>query len=363
MADEAGEKTEAPTPRRREEAREKGQVARSNDLSSALLLLGGLLSLRLLAPRMTASIMKSFQDNLSVTEPSVFLSADVGKLAYSSGLSILLAIGPLLFALFFIAVAANLLQVGFLFTTKPLEPKLDKLNPINGLTRMFGSRTLVQFGMNLLKLSLVVAVAYLSIRGRMGQIMLSSVVDGWQQVVVMLTVLYEVGLQLAMVLLVVAMLDYAWQRYKTKREMRMTKQEVKEELRRMEGDPLLKQRRRKMQFAAAMQQIRSAVPTADVVVTNPTEFAVAIKYDVAEMAAPKVVAKGADYLARKIREIAVLHGIPIVERKPLAQALYKTVEVGHEVPEKFYQTIAEILAYVYKLSGKSKGFNVASSAA
>ena len=158
---------------------------------------------------------------------------------------------------------------------------------------------------------------------------------------------------MAFALLIIALLDFAWQRYKHERDLRMSKHEVKEEMRRMEGDPILKQRRRKMQLAAAMQHIRTTVPTADVVVTNPTELAIAIKYDAHDMSAPRVVAKGADFLAKKIREIAIMSAVPIVERKPLAQALYKTVEVGQEVPEEFYKAIAEVLAYVYKLSGKS----------
>ena len=211
----------------------------------------------------------------------------------------------------------------------------------------------VQFAINFLKLTIVTLVAYVSIRGRMDEIMLALGVSGWPQLILISTVLYQVGLQLAFALLIIALLDYAWQRYKHERDLRMSKHEVKEEMRRMEGDPILKQRRRKMQLAAAMQHIRTTVPTADVVVTNPTELAIAIKYDAHDMGAPKVVAKGADYLAKRIREIAIQSAIPIVERKPLAQALYKTVEVGQEVPEEFYKAIAEVLAYVYKLSGKS----------
>jgi flagellar biosynthetic protein FlhB len=253
-----------------------------------------------------------------------------------------------------VSVLSGIVQVGFLFTTQPLMPRLDKLNPINGVKRLFSTRTLVQLGVNLLKLALVSVVAWYELRGRSSDIMLAMAIDPWRLVVVLATVLYEVGLKLALVLLIVALIDFTWQRYKHERDLRMTRQEVKEELRRMEGDPIIRQRRRKIQFAAAIQRIRSAVPTADVVVTNPTELAIAIKYDAKSMAAPKVVAKGADYLAKKIREIAALHGIPIVERKPLAQALYKTVDVGQEVPEQFYKAIAEILAYVYQLSGRNR---------
>jgi flagellar biosynthetic protein FlhB len=166
---------------------------------------------------------------------------------------------------------------------------------------------------------------------------------------------FTLGLRLALVLLFLAILDFGYQRYKTTQELKMTKEEVKDELRSMEGDPKLRQRRRQIQMEMTLQRIRTAVPKADVVITNPTEFAVAIQYDAETMLAPKVTAKGADHMARRIRELAIEHGVPIVERKPLAQALYRTVDVGQEIPAQFYKAIAEILAYVYELSGKSYG--------
>ncbi|HPF37252.1 MAG TPA: flagellar biosynthesis protein FlhB [Phycisphaerae bacterium] len=352
MPDDAGEKTEAPTPRRLQEARNKGQIARSTDLNSALLLLGGLLALRVFGPQMIGSLHEVMKRNLSVTDPSAGLSLDVGKLVMDVGMMVLGAAGPILTVLIVLAIASNLLQTGFLFTTEPLTPKLDKLNPINGVTRMFSSRTAMQLVMNLVKLAIVTAVASVAVNNRLEDIMNAMALSGWPLVIQLTSVLYDIGLQLALALLIIALLDFAWQKWKHIRDLRMTKQEVREELRSMEGDPRLRMQRRKMQMAQAVQRIQKAVPTADVIVTNPTELAIAIKYNAESMAAPKVVAKGADHLAKKIREIAILHGIPIIERKPLAQALYKTVEVNQEVPERFYQAIAEILAYVYRLSGK-----------
>lgn len=352
MPDDAGEKTEAPTPRRLQEARTKGQIARSTDLNSALLLLGGLIGLRIFGPRMIGSLHEAMRQNLTSTEPSAHLSLDIGRLVPEIGMVLLGAVGPILVLIVLLALAANLLQVGFLFTTEPLTPKLDKLNPINGVSRMFSSRTAMQLVMNLVKLGIVTVVAGIAIDNRLESIMAAMALSGWPLVIQLMQVLYDIGLQLALALLVIALIDFTWQRWKHTRDLRMTKQEVREELRSMEGDPQLRQRRRRMQMTASMQRIQKAVPTADVVVTNPTELAIAIKYNADAMGAPKVVAKGADHLAKKIREIAILHGIPIVERKPLAQALYKTVEVGQEVPERFYQAIAEILAYVYRLSGK-----------
>ena len=165
--------------------------------------------------------------------------------------------------------------------------------------------------------------------------------------------MFELCMQLSAALLVLALLDLAWQRYRHERDLRMTKEEVKDEMRSMEGDPAVKRRRRQLQLQLAMQRLQRDVPTADVVVTNPTHVAVAIGYDVETMAAPKVVAKGADHIAIRIRQIAAQHGIPIVERKPLARALFEAVDVGQYIPEKFYKAIAEILAYVYELTGRS----------
>ncbi len=352
MADNA-ERTEAPTPRRRTEARSRGQIARSHDLTSALLLTGGLLCMRWFAPQMMASLMRSMRENLTFLQPDDSAKLEVGRIVATVAMTVLTAAGPIMLGLLVMAVVANVLPVGWLLTGHPLQPTLNKLNPINGVKRLFSTRVLMQMVMNLLKLTVVSAVAYSAISSRLDEIVLAIGVGGWHQVVVLSRVLYDVGLQLALVLFVVALLDYIWQRYKHERDLRMTKEEIKEEMRRMEGDPIVKSRRRKMQFAAAMQRIRRAVPKADVIVTNPTELAIAIQYDAEKMTAPTVVAKGKGLLAQKIREIAIQHGVPIVERKALAQALFKAVEVGQQVPEEFYQAIAEILAYVYELSGRS----------
>ena len=361
MPGDASDRTEAPTPRRRTEAREHGQVARSTDLSGALLLLGGMVCLRWFAPGMFASLMKVMKDGLSLGGPAGWARLDLAAVVSSVGVLMLAAAGPILVGLVVVGVCSNLLQVGFLFTTQPLQLKLDRLNPINGVKRLFTTRTLVQLFMNVLKLTVVTAAAYSAVADRKGQILLALDIGPWPQIVVLSNVLYDVGLRLAAVLLVLALIDYLWHRYKHEQDLKMTREEVKEELRRMEGDPIVRQRRRRMQFAAAMQRIKSAVPKADVVVTNPTEFAVALKYDVQEMRAPTVVAKGRNLLAQRIREIAIANGVPIIERPPLARALFKMVEVGQEIPEQFYKAVAEVLAYVYELSGRGLGKKVAAA--
>lgn len=354
MPDDAGEKTEAPTPRRLHEARSRGNVAKSADLNAAVGFLAGLLCLSWFGTRLLSAWLAFLKESLSARDPVLAGKIDIVAVMSSVGMTTLVAMGPILIGLMLAAILANVMQVGLLLTGHPLMPTLDKLNPINGVKRLFSTKTLVQFAMNLLKLSIVTLVAYRAIHDRCGDILVAMEMGGWRQIGLMGALFYEIGMQLALTMLVIALLDFAWQKFKHQRDMRMSKFEVKEELRRMEGDPIMKHRRRRAQFAAAIQRIRAAVPTADVVVTNPTELAIAIKYDAARMSAPRVVAKGQGFIALKIREIALAHGIPIVERKPLAQALYKTVEVGQEIPERFYKAIAEILAYVYELSGRSR---------
>lgn len=362
MPGNAEERTEAPTPRRREEARRKGQIARSHDLSSALLLLGGMLILRWLGPRTVDSLLAVMRRFAEAPSPRERSTIDAAALCWSLATSVLGAAGPIMAALLVLAFAAHLLQVGFLFTTEPLSPNLNRLNPINGFQRFFTTRTLVQLAMNLMKLTLVCLVGFSAVKNRADKIILALEVDGPQQFALLCVVIFEIGVILAVVLLIVAILDWGWQKWRHGQDLKMTKEEVKEELRRMEGDPMIKQRRRRMQLVAALSHIRKNVPQADVVVTNPTELAVAIRYDAEKMNAPVVIAKGANYLAQKIRETAIAHGVPIVERKPLAQALFKTVEVGQEVPEQFYKAIAEILAYVYELSGRARGMRRAPAA-
>src|SRR5436190_1212043 len=263
MAEDLGDKTEAPTPRRRIEAREQGNIARSPDLVAAVLILSIMMMLNWYGPGLTSALR---------------------------------------------ALMQNMLMVGL--------------------------------------------VGYSAIHGRLAEIVSVQKLTFIQIFGLGSSIVFSIVMRIGVLLLVLAVIDYAWQRFRMERQLRMTKQEVKEEMRRMEGDPKIKQRRRQIAVQMLVQRFKKDVPTADVVVTNPTEFAVALKYDQSSMHAPKVVAKGQGYLAMKIREIAVAHGVPILERKPLARALYKLVDVGHEIPEQFYSAVAEILAYVYELSGK-----------
>ena len=351
MPADQGEKTEAPTPRRRMEAREKGQVARSQDLTAVVTLLVGLFMLQLMWTSIWGRMMLVMRRSLS--DPSL---ADPDKAAsYAVGLFIEMSnmVLPVFITILVAGLAVLVAQVGLNFTWKPLKPSFSKLNPISGVGRLFSGRTFATMFVNLGKLFLVGGVAYLTIRGSAEVILASTLLGLGSLLSVMGDLVFTLGIRLGLVLLLLALIDYVYQRHRHEKDLKMTKEEVKDELRSMEGDPVVKQRQRKVRQQLAMQQLRRDVPQADVIVTNPAHVAIAIKYDTKTMQAPKVVAKGADYLALRIRQVAAQFDIPIVQRPPLARMMYQDIEVGQYIPEKFYQAIAEILAYVYRLGGKS----------
>jgi len=350
MADEFGEKTEPPTPRRRSEARGQGQVAKSQDLNAAVLLLVSLIALALFGPKLWQTLVQVVRRGLgSDGSPSLDAALVAGAESFVESAK---AVAPIFLLIVLAAFVVLYAQVGWLITFKPLMPNLNKLNPINGLKRLFSAFTLVQLAQNILKLALVGLAAWLSIKGIVHQILLAHVVEFADTFGLAADLVFHVGIRLAVVLLLLSFLDYAYQRHRHEKQLKMTKEEVKEEMKRMEGDPVIKRRRREVQLKLALERIRSAVPKADVVVTNPTHYAVALQYVAEEMAAPKVIAKGVDYMAQQIRELAVAAGVPIVQKPELARALYRDVDVGFEIPERFYRAVAEVLAYVYELSGK-----------
>ncbi|MGQ9649207.1 MAG: flagellar biosynthesis protein FlhB [Phycisphaerae bacterium] len=363
MPDSAQERTEAPTQRRREEARKAGQVARSTDLTAAVVLLGTLLLLDWFGRRLFGNLLVAmrvcFEDHevaLTDHQQILHLVAKVFRL-------LIAAAGPFLVVVVLLSLLASFLQIGYLITFQNLKPSLTRLNPLNGIKRMFNARSVVQLLMGILKMTCVAGVAYSTLKDRLDVFATAANLPAVAVVGVGGELFFTVSIRLAIVLLVLGIIDYIYQRYKLEKDLKMTKEEVKDEYKRMEGDPKLKSRRRQVQLEMALHRIKSAVPRADVVITNPTELAVAIRYDPNTMNAPKVVAKGADYLARRIREIAIEHRIPVVERKPLARALYYTVEVGQEIPSQFYKAVAEILAYVYELTGKRYASQAAVAAA
>ena len=353
MPEDKDSKTEPATPRRRSEARNKGQVARSSDLSAAIQLLGALLALKFMGVRILGDMFGAIRfflgDGSGVTVRGIEAVA-LAPIAMRVVTGIVL---PFFLVVALIALIASWAQVGWLFTLDPLTPSLNKLNPISGLKKMFSAQTFVMLAMNMVKLAVIVAVVAVTLAESMPQL-LSAMTVGFESIIALAAdVSYTLGLRLALVLIVLALADFAYKRWKHEQDLKMSKQEIKDEMRQMEGDPLLKRRVREVQIQASMRRIKSAVPKADVVVTNPTEFAVAIQYDPEKMSAPTVVAKGRDLLAQRIREVAIEAGVPVVQRPALARAMYRTIEVGEAVPERFYKAVAEILAYVYELSRKA----------
>jgi flagellar biosynthetic protein FlhB len=352
MAEDFGDKTEAPTAKRREQAREEGSVARSADLTAAALLIGGLVLLKWygggLMSAMSAIVRHMLGEGSLASLDAHSASESIPAMLAIVGRAML----PLFLGIVIIAIAANVAQVGFHISTAKLRPNLGALNPLRGLGRLFKGNSLVHLLLGILKLALVTLAAYSAVHGRIAQVIAIQNLSQTEMLQLGGEVLFSIGIRVGLVLLILAILDYAWQRWELEKSLKMTKQEVKDEMRNMEGDPKLKQRRRQVAMQIAQRKLKKDVPTADVVVTNPTEFAIALKYDSATMHAPRVIAKGQGLIAQRIREIAIEAGVPILERKPLARALYKLVEVGQEIPEEFYSAVAEILAYVYELTGK-----------
>jgi flagellar biosynthesis protein FlhB len=263
------------------------------------------------------------------------------------------ALAPILGLIALVAAAAHMLQFGLLFTTEPLRPKLDRLNPVAGFGRLLSRRNLTKTGMSVLKLAVVTTVAWLYLRHKLAAVAGLPLLDTFTGVALIAKLVIELAIWLLALLLVIGAVDFLYQKWQHTQDLKMTKEEVKDERRNMEGDPMVKGRRMKLMRDMAMQRVAAAVPRADVIVTNPTHYSIAIQYDEKTMRAPRVVAKGVDHMAMRIRHLAMIHKVPIVERPPLARALYSGVEVGQEVSPEFYQAIAELLAYVYRLESKA----------
>jgi flagellar biosynthetic protein FlhB len=353
MADGLDEsRTEAPTPRRREEAREQGQVAVSQDLASSLVLLAGLAALALGAAALGGGLLEAVRHDMLLAgrirdaDPEQARTLLAGM--FGRGLEL---VGLLLGLVFAVAVGAGAAQVGFRLAPQLLAVNWERLSPAQGWTRLLSLSGGVKTLLSVLKVALVFAVAVWVLRGRVAEI------GGMQQVTLAATVarawqiVLYLGLAVAGTLGLLGLADYAWQWWRLERSLRMTRQEIKEEHKREEGDPQVKARVRRLQREAAKKRMYQDVPTATVVVTNPTHLAVALRYDRQGAGAPRVVAKGAGFVAARIVALARRHAVPVLERKPVAQALFKTVKVGQQIPVALYQVVAEVLAYVFRARG------------
>lgn len=352
MAGSAQERTEEATPRRIQEARRKGQVSRSPDLTGALCLLAMVALLYAIKDQFFLDLQRYLAGYLSdVAHLHVFEKSPV-SLLNSAALFSLKLLAPFFGVAAFAVLASSLVQVGFLYSPEAIKPKLTNLNPMSGLQRMFSTRSLVELVKSVLKFVIIGSVTYSLIRANLKELLLvlNRSPEGIYQTIIgfILTVAWW-G---ALAYLALSLLDYMYQRYDYKKSLKMSKQEVKEEFRQAEGDPQIKFRQREMRRSMSLNRIISEVPRSTVVVTNPTRLAVALLYRQKEMAAPKVVAKGAGRLAERIREIARENRVPVMENKELARFLYKNVEVDQEIPLEIYQAVAQILALVYRLKAK-----------
>ncbi|MDO3378061.1 flagellar biosynthesis protein FlhB [Geoalkalibacter halelectricus] len=352
MSAESGqEKTEKATAKRRQDFRQKGQVAQSREVNTAVIMIGAVILWFFYAPFFYAELHTLIGSiwgraaELEVTTGSVpvLMRAILGKMA--------LLLAPLLLLTLVLGMAASVMQIGWLFTTKPMEPDLTKLNPITGMKKFVSKRMLVELVKSLTKVGVVGYVAYLTVAGEFENALYLVDMDLTETLNFVARITFLVLLKTCGVLIILAIFDYAFTRWEMEEKMKMTKQETKDEHKQTEGDPLLKAKIRSVQMEMARKRMMSEVPKADVVVTNPTHLSVALSYERGRMDAPRVVAKGADRVALRIREIARENDVPLVENVPVARALYQ-VELGQEIPEEMFKAVAEILAYVYSLKGQ-----------
>ncbi|MCG0278131.1 MAG: flagellar biosynthesis protein FlhB [Thermanaeromonas sp.] len=345
----AEEKTEEATPHRLQEVRKKGQAARSNDLSASLVLLALVLFIYWQRESFWAVAWRLLSTFLAL--PRRELDADNLITVFYLGLA---ETGPILLLLFGVAaaagLAANWAQVGFIFSTDNLVPRLENLDPVKGFQRLFSRRSLVELAKGVAKVIVIGAVVWQVVRSEFQKLFLAPEMGLLQVAEETAGIVFEAALKAAVVYLVLGILDFVYQRREFLRSLRMTKEEVKEELKQTEGDPLVRSRLREKQRKLARHRMMHAVPEATVVITNPVHLAVALKYR-EEEGAPRVVAKGAGSIAFRIVEVARQHGVPVVQNPPVAQALYRKVEIGEEIPVELYQAVAEILAYIYRMQG------------
>lgn len=348
----SGEKTEKATPKKREDARKKGQSAKSQDLNTAIVLLAVFFFILFAGSYLRKGIFSLFQSSLQdfllmdATEENlqvIFLRI-LKELA--------LYLGPIMLVALVAGVAANFFQVGFMFSSEAIAPKLDKLNPISGFKRIFSMRAIVELLKSILKITFVGLVTFTVLWKRMSEILVLSQKSVGTALVTIGSLTLQMGLFASGALLFLAVLDFLYQKYDFEKNIRMSKQDIKDEYKNSEGDPQIKSRIKQRQREMAMRRMMQEVPKADVVITNPTHFAVVIKYDETERDAPFVVAKGVDFVAQKIKLIAKENDVITVENRPLARALYSQAEIGDNIPEEFFKAVAEILAFVYRAKNK-----------
>jgi flagellar biosynthetic protein FlhB len=347
--DKDQEKTEQATPKKRQEARKKGQVAKSREAASVAVLMACLTFFWFGASGMVEKIMSLA--NWLLTQSSQF-NVDANNI-YDLSISLAYKLSgillPLFLAAFFIALLANYLQVGVVFSMESVMPKFSKIDPIKGFGKLFSIRSLVELAKNIFKISIIFFIVYITIKGELDNFTLLIDQSVWGILIYIGKLSFKIVLRVCLVLIILAILDYIYQKWEFEKNLKMSKQEIKDEFKQTEGNPLIKSRIKRLQRDAARKRMMASVPEADVVITNPTHLAVAIRYDPTKVSAPKVVAKGAGPIAENIKDIARKNKVPIVGNKPLARVLYKSVDVDEMIPTNLYRAVAEVLAFVYKM--------------
>jgi len=344
-------KTEKPTPRKREKAREEGQVAKSMEINTAFLLIFMFAGLKIFASFMYKRITSVFKNTYMLFPQldDLFNVSSMLKFASDIFTQTLIIVAPLFAISMVVGFSVNFAQVGWHPTLKPLKPNFDRLNPIKGFSRLFSKQALIELLKSIGKIAIIAVIIYNCIVDEMENLLLLLDMELMPFIIYIGSLLINIGLKVGLFFIFVAAADYFFQRYEFEQNLKMTKEEVKEEYKMTEGDPQVKSKIRQKMREVSLRRVIKDIPKADVIITNPTHYAVALQYDSSVHSAPVVIAKGVDYLAMRIKNIAKENNIEIVENKVLARTLYQTVEIGEEIPPELYQAVAEILAFVYSL--------------
>ncbi|GGG80675.1 flagellar biosynthesis protein FlhB [Paenibacillus radicis (ex Gao et al. 2016)] len=351
------EKTEKATPKKKQDARKKGQVSKSAELPSSFILLFVFAGFAMIGGYFKERIMGMFWHLFNDQLTMELSEGNVRVLFKELAIDMIVILAPIFSIVIIVAIVGNVMQFGFLLTGEPLKPKFSKLNPLNGFKQIFSPRSLVEFAKSITKLLIIGLLVYQTIAGQWNRILLLPHLSIEQIFNFAAGLTVNLGIKIGSVLVIVAFLDYMYQRYEHAKNLRMSKQDIKDEHKKVEGDPLIKGKIRERQRRMAMQRMMQEVPKADVVITNPTHFAIALQYDATKMEAPLIIAKGMDHIALKIREVAKEHGVITMENKPLARALYERADIGDSIPADLFQAVAEVLAHVYKLKGRVNHYN------
>ncbi|MFC4617359.1 flagellar biosynthesis protein FlhB [Camelliibacillus cellulosilyticus] len=345
----AEEKTEKATPKKRRDTRKKGQVAKSSDLVTAVSLLLMFLLFMFAVPWMGSGLIALMRTTYEKGLSRPLTEGSVAELMTSLVMDAAKIVAPVMIAAFIIAIIANVAQIGLLFSTEAIAFKGNRINPISGFKRIYSIRALIEFLKSMLKILVVGLTTFLVIWLNIHDLVSLGQKPVMEALAIVGKIVLEMGIASSVLLLFLGLLDFMYQKFDFEKNIRMSKKEIKDEYKKSEGDPLIKSKIRERQRQMAMRRMMQEIPNADVVITNPTHYAVALVYKDGKMDAPTVVAKGADYIALKIKEIAKQNGVVTVERRDLARALYHQLDIGDQIPEVFFKAVAEILAYVYSL--------------